>query len=87
MRTVSGVRLIALLAAFFLYAGVLGGCENSDSHETSSETKNAPSAAESVFYRNPLVKNFADPSVIRASDGKYYAYPTGGNKFKHEFGM
>jgi GH43 family beta-xylosidase len=85
MRAVSGVRLIALLAALFLYAGVLGGCENSDSHKTSGETKNAPSAAQSagkLFYRNPLVKNFADPSVILASDGKYYAYPTGGNKFK-----
>ncbi|TVY11226.1 family 43 glycosylhydrolase [Paenibacillus cremeus] len=34
-----------------------------------------------AYYQNPLIKNVADPSVIRAPDGTYYAYPTGGTRF------
>jgi aldose 1-epimerase len=33
-----------------------------------------------VYYNNPVVRAEApDPSVIRAADGTFYLYATGGN--------
>ena len=56
-----------------------GGCSMK---EASSSVKEASDAVPPAYYQNPLLKNAADPGVLKASDGKYYAYPTGGNKFE-----
>jgi beta-xylosidase len=37
----------------------------------------SPSVDPALLYNNPVVRNGADPGVLRASDGKYYAYITG----------
>ena len=34
-----------------------------------------------LYYRNPLIPLAPDPDVLRASDGLYYLYPTGGSGF------
>jgi GH43 family beta-xylosidase len=83
-------RSTTLLAILLLAAVTVFGCERQTDGANGSDGNVNPEAVD-VFvnqpppgasYRNPRLRNIADPSVLRASDGKYYAYPTGGNKFK-----
>src|SRR5690554_2333275 len=34
-----------------------------------------------LYYRTPLIKHAPDPDLLRASDGRYYLYPTGGGGY------
>ncbi|CAG7648418.1 hypothetical protein PAESOLCIP111_05596 [Paenibacillus solanacearum] len=50
--------------------------------EPAAQLMNQSDLPKDLFYSNPVIKSGADPSVIRTSDGKYYAYPTGGSGIK-----
>ena len=49
---------------------LLIGCTSNSKNENS----------EVVAYKNPLPVEFGDPSILSASDGKYYMYGTGGTE-------
>ena len=34
-----------------------------------------------LFYSNPLIPLAPDPDLLKAADGRYYLYPTGGSGF------
>ncbi|CAG7650548.1 glycoside hydrolase family 43 protein [Paenibacillus allorhizosphaerae] len=57
----------------------MGGCSLTEPAPPVQEVKGSPAPA---YYQNPLLKNAPDPSILKASDGTYYAYPTGGSKFE-----
>jgi GH43 family beta-xylosidase len=80
--SIIGLAIAAGLAAVGC-SQVPDGDASGNRKQSESSEQPQPSALQSMpvngnlFYQNPVVKNGADPSVLRASDGKYYAYVTG----------
>jgi GH43 family beta-xylosidase len=74
----------------FAMAVILVGCTlfskvqdtNSGQAAVPMKQLNETELDKSLFYRNPVIRSGADPGVFRASNGTYYAYPTGGSGFK-----
>ncbi len=62
--TLSGVLVCSLM---------LGGCQVKDKALTELST----TVQQEAFFQNPLgINQIGDPFVLKASDGKYYCYPT-----------
>lgn len=58
------------------------GCGNSDKQK--GEAEQAP-LADKVWYSNPVIdSDNPDPTVIKAEDGYFYLYATGGNTWIHK---
>lgn len=61
---------------------LMAGCAATGQPSNSNPSELPTALPKDLFYSNPVVKKGADPGVFRASNGKYYAYPTGGGGFK-----
>lgn len=58
------------------------GCGNSDKQK--GETVQTP-LEDKVWYSNPVIdSDNPDPTVIKAEDGYFYLYSTGGNTWIHK---
>ena len=58
------------------------GCGNSDKQK--GETVQTP-LVDKVWYSNPVIdSDNPDPTVIKAEDGYFYLYATGGNTWIHK---
>ncbi|WP_158301714.1 glycoside hydrolase family 43 protein [Paenibacillus mesophilus] len=82
------MRLMKTVILMTVVSVMMVGCKSGTSptsnelKATESQTPVVGKAPDGTSYHNPLLKNIADPSVFRDSNGLYYMYPTGGNKFK-----
>ncbi|CAG7625990.1 glycoside hydrolase family 43 protein [Paenibacillus allorhizosphaerae] len=88
-RTQHIAAMVVLLLAGCTSTGQTNGPSSQGAAAPPAQQASAPAQLKSpselpknLFYTNPVIKRGADPGVFRASDGKYYAYPTGGGGFR-----
>lgn len=75
-------RLITIGMILIMLFSCQGG-GGSSSIVSSESIESVESSSEKITYTNPVFDfDFADPSIIRADDGYFYAYATGGKIIK-----